>query len=598
MRPRTIPCVLLLFLALPPLCGQQAAEGSLDWYSAQARKAIDQSNYETAVKLLTEAKEKYPNAPKVNMELADLYYGKELFTLALEEYRQAEGKGSEDFRTLDQIARCYGKLNQEKNSISYLTRILTLYPDSRETIDDLGWMYFKTFQLEKGEKILLDAIKRFGFERNISMTLGTIYSGMNQYTPAKDFYLKAIDDALKAGDAYFASIAYYNLSLLEHDFYYYNSALAYTDDSISMQDRASGHLARGELLQSRMDYRGALEEYEKAFSEDKTPLAKVNLAILSQRFGHLELARRYAEEVLSSKDLTWMLYYGTDVTRHFQDLTRILADIYAGLSRIEDTRPTAGILDWTRAKFDSIRLRLMGWYYLQRFRLYSLSIGKRYMSEGRAEEAYFQFYWASEGYPDVALSYLNRARAIEAARTPHSGYFYDQEEGRLAGSLTLLEKSLSGFDPFWERDAVADSLIAEIPLLIGKKNAAARRAALNRLFEIDPGAFRQNAIGLPLSIQFPQNSWGGAGKARIVRYLKRAGSELVEMPPGAKPALSNGFRYVLSIGLTPGGNAAYRIADGQTGRILTENSGTFEGGAAARSSALTQSILDDLYGVE
>jgi tetratricopeptide (TPR) repeat protein len=595
---RPAVCLLLLLLFTATVVSAQAgAVGSLDWYDSEAKQAISQSNYETAVRILTEAKGKFPDASKINLELADLYYDKELYPLALDEYRDAEKKGSEDFHTLNQIARSYGKLNREKDSIGYLTRILSLYPDSVETIDDLGWMYFKTFQLEKGEKILLAGIKKFGLQRNMAMTLGTIYSGMNNYDRSREYYLKSIDDALSANDRYFASIAYYNLSLLEESFYHYNSALAFTEDSVSMEDRASGHLARGELIQSRMDFRGALEEYQKAFERDSTPLTRVNLAILHRLFGHLELARRYAEEAFGTKDLAWMLYYGTDVSRHYKDLSEILSDVYRGLSRVEATRPTAGPFDRVVALAVSLRDRVISWYYAQRFRLYSLAIGKQYMAEGRWEEASWEFYKASQPYREVAATYLAKARALETARTPHAEPFYLQEEGKLRGSVELLTRSIAGFDPFWEREATADSLTTLAPLLARRGETAARRDALNRLYDINPGAFRQEALGLPLSLQMPENFWGRWEKALIVRYFRRAGSEIVESRAGGSPPPS-GFRYALSLSLQAEGKARYALTDVRSGQILVENSRQLSGGAFKRCAALVQGILDDLYKVQ
>ena len=99
-------------------------------------------------------------------------------------------------------------------------------------------MYFKTHQLEKGEQLLLEALESYGPDRGMYMTLGTLYSGLYDYNNSKRFYLKAIEDALETDDPYFASVAYYNLSLLEHSFYHFNSALRYTEESIRSSDRA------------------------------------------------------------------------------------------------------------------------------------------------------------------------------------------------------------------------------------------------------------------------------------------------------------------------------------------------------------------------
>ena len=130
--------VAILLLSVTRGAGAQAAGAdTLDGLTTRAREAISQSAYESAVTILTEAKTRYPDSPKPNLALGDLYYEKELYPLALSEYREAETKGSTEFSTLTQISRCYGKLHQEKSSIEYLTRILELYPDSADTVDDL-----------------------------------------------------------------------------------------------------------------------------------------------------------------------------------------------------------------------------------------------------------------------------------------------------------------------------------------------------------------------------------------------------------------------------------------------------------------------------
>jgi tetratricopeptide (TPR) repeat protein len=150
--------VCLLLLVCPLVVSQE--QQSLDRYYEQAREAIEAENYETAVRIIEEAQQWFPGAAQLNLLLADLYYDKELYKLALEEYLSAVEKEGEDFLTLVQLSRCYGKLNQEQESITTLERVLELYPESVSSIDDLGWMYFKTHQLDKGEELLLEALER------------------------------------------------------------------------------------------------------------------------------------------------------------------------------------------------------------------------------------------------------------------------------------------------------------------------------------------------------------------------------------------------------------------------------------------------------
>ncbi len=595
-----LPAAVLLFAAAALFAqapggaapgGAAPGTESLDSLSSRAREAITQNAYESAVKILTEAKARYPTSPRPNLALADLYYDKELYGLALDEYRAAEKKGATDFSTLTQISRCYGKLNQEKSSIDYLTRILQEYPDSADTMDDLGWMYFKTHQLDKGESVLLKGIAKVGAQRGLTMTLGTIYSGMNRYDKSREFYRKAVDDALRAGDRNFASIAYYNLSLLEHGFFHYNSALRYTDESIAMEDRPSGHLARGELFQSRMDFDSALSEYQSGYAKDTTPLAKVNLAILYQKFGKLELARRYAEEVLSSKDHSWLVYYGTDLTRHLKDLHELLAAVYEGLAAVEITRPTTGLFDRLSAIASSVRDRILAWYHNQRFRAYSLVVGNQYLDQGSYEDAWWEFYKGNESYPEVALKYLHLARALETARTPHAASFYLLEEGKELRSAALLETSLSDFDPFWEKESTAEALTALVPLLKGSGSRDRRWQAIEQLYQVNPGALRQAGIGLPLGVQFLGAGWRLREKAFVLRFLRRAGSD-AEADPGRGPDGAYTLRLVLGDDRT----VRWTLLDG-AGSAASSGNVRLAGRPLPGTAAVVRAILEVAYAV-
>jgi len=593
IAPLLCALALLLFPAALPaqagLPGPAPQAETLESMTSRAREAITRNAYESAVKILTEAKVRYPSSPRASLALADLYYDKELWGLALESYQEAEKKGAEDFATLTQISRCFGKLNQEKSSIQYLTRILQQYPDSTDTMDDLGWMYFKTHQLDKGEKVLLQGIAKVGAQRGLTMTLGTIYSGMNRYARSREYYQKSVDDALHAGDRNFAAIAYYNLSLLEHGFFHFNSALRYTDDSIAMEDRPSGHLARGELFQSRMDFGSAQQEYQSALAKDTTPLAKVNLAILYQKFGRLELSRRYAEEVLAAKDHAWLVYYGTDLARHLKDLHELLGTVYEGLAVSEASRPTTGIFDRFSALAAAVRDRLLAWYHQQRFQAYSLQVGAQYLDQGSYEDAWWEFYRGSEPYAEVALKYLHQARDLETARSPHASAYYILEEGKVRRSAALLEQSLAGFDSFWEREPTAEALTALIPLLGGDARSARRREAIDQLYRINPGAMRQAGIGVPLAVSFQGTGWGALERWRVLRLLRRAGSECTD-------GTAAGFPYALRLVKQDDRTVRWTVVDA-SGAVVREGHPAAAGGPWRRSAAVIRAVLEELYSV-
>jgi tetratricopeptide (TPR) repeat protein len=578
-------CLLLLFGSPASSHAQQNA----DWYYGRAQAAIEGENYENAVRIIEEGKKRFPRNIELRLLLADLYYDEELYNLALEEYQGASDLQGEEYLILVQISRCYGKLNWEQQSIATLQRILELYPESITSIDDLGWMYFKTHQLEKGEQLLLESIDRFGPDRGIYMTLGTIYSGLYDYENSKKFYLKAIDDALKGEDLYFASVAYYNLSLLEHSFYHYNSALRYTDESIQMVDRAPGHLARGELFQSRLDFKRASLEYQTAMLKDSTPLSKVNLALLYQKFGMLELARRYAEEVLDSQDRAWMYYYGTDIERHLQDVHEILADVYDGLASSGRAQPRVGVIEVLRWTVRWVAYRLKAYYHRQKLRTYSLQVGSAYLAEGNYLDAYWEFYNANERYRPVALKYLQLARDLEVQVAPHALYYYQQEEGKIRESRELLDRSSQGLDPFWEREGIADDLRYMIPLL--KAKSASRRLKVDQLYELNPGGLLQYGFALPLVVT--RDLRGDKVLRRCLRFLRRSGSE---MAPEVNQ--QQGFLYHLDLEREAENRVRVSLRKGNQGNLLFSEIVTLGSVRPRRqAAALARATMDQIYTV-
>ncbi|MBN2531272.1 MAG: hypothetical protein JXB88_00195 [Spirochaetales bacterium] len=556
---------------LPFFVYAREEEKDIDWYYDEAQNAIMDEHYEYAIKILKEAKIKYPGTAKFLIQLGDLYFEKDFYELALDEYLQADQIDENDFYTLDQIQDCYSYLNKEYKAIEYLEKILKEYPpdeydSSIDTVDDLGWMYFKTHQLEKGEELVLNVMKetKNGIDRGLAMTLGTLYSGMYDYERSKKYYLMAIEDAEEDMDYYFASIAYYNLSLLEHTFYHFNSALQYTNDSLQSQDRATGHLSKGELYQSRMNFPEALREYEEGEKKDDTPLTKMNIAILLQIFGRLDEALQYASAVYDGKDHSWMHYFGTDIKRYKKEIHEILADTYRDRAQRELSLPRVTIIDGLSSFFSYIRYSFSSYYHRQKFNSYSLIVGKDYLSEQAYLDAFWAFYMANKDYPDTALKYLHKAEEIETALIPQSKTNYLLEQGKMTKNLKMLEQSIDSFDPFWEKEGIAEALIHMIRLLPHKSKA--RRLAINRLYEINPGAFPKNRIGLPLEVRF-HFSGNRPLKTIILHSLRSSGSDLTTVN-----SLSNeeaGYRYILQIYW--GKNPSFKLSDRQKEVMVKES---------------------------
>ena len=88
------------------------------------------------------------------------------------------------------------------------------------------------------------------------MTLGTLYSGIYDYENSKHNYLEAINEALDANNSHFASVAYYNLSLLEHSFYHFSEALRIEPDNTAAKKNLE--LCRSLLDQAHREGKQAL----------------------------------------------------------------------------------------------------------------------------------------------------------------------------------------------------------------------------------------------------------------------------------------------------------------------------------------------------
>jgi tetratricopeptide (TPR) repeat protein len=565
-------------------------EGSADWYDLKAQEAIGRHGYEAAAKLLGEAKRAFPEDTRFDLTLASLYYEEQLWRLALDEYIEADRKGTADPDQYARIARCLGKLDENREAVAWLERATQRWPDDAALVDDLGWMYFKVHRYADGVRLLEAAVHAIGMSEDFAMTLGTLYSGMGDYDASSYHYRTAIDLSSGEHSRYFASIAWYNLSLLERRFYHYRAALQATDEALAAENLASGHLARGELLESRMDYRGALAEYESALALDDTPLARVSLATLHRRFGRLDLARRYAEEALAEDDPAWLLYYGSDVANYRLDVHESLADIYSGLARLALRRPTAGPIERCRALLEAAAGALQGWYHRQRTRLYGAEVGRAYLAEGAEEDGAYHLAQATDAYPRLSLKYLELARAAETARAPHAEVFYLVDEGSLRRSTGMIRDAIGRLDPVWERQDIADALIEIIPLAAREGDRAGRREAVNRLFEINPGALRPEGLGLPLVLRF-EGAWSGRERRAIRRLLHRSGSEL-----GA--ATGEGFRYVLLLERSPNGSVDFSLTGADAGRQAAAGRVESGGGAWRGAADLVAAVLEECYAVE
>jgi transglutaminase-like putative cysteine protease/tetratricopeptide (TPR) repeat protein len=468
--------------------------------------------WERAIELYREGRNKFPDDLRFPLALGNLFFNRSLYSLAWDEYRIAEQLMPFEPFILQRLAHTAGYLNLDKTSVTYLERLLLINPDNMEAISYLGWMYYKVHRLDDGERLISAALERFGDDADLAMTLGTIYSDMYRYDDGKYWYEKAI--ALGAGARSFTAVAHYNLSILESRFYHYDLSMDEANASIDAQNRASGLLARGELLMRRLDIEEAYSDFQTAREIDQSPLAKVNLAQAYQISGRLEEARLYALDCLKSGDQSWMAYYGIDPVRYKRDIHEILYKTYSGLAKAERFLPWGTVGGVIRSAVKTVSYRFYYAVHHKLYQKYSLASGDAYdirVANGHPPlDQYIQYYNAFETYPRRALVYLNKARDFETAIIPASAGSYYLEESILRKDTRLTARALDALDPVWERDLISHC----------HREFALRGSASfgEELFAFNRGALLQAGISLPLEIRF-----NNADGKKFMRTLAKAG---------------------------------------------------------------------------
>lgn len=513
--------VLWMVAALALSAVATDAQESAEWYREQADEAILAERYDRAVEILQEAQRHYDESTEFFMRLGDLYYDEELYELALAEYEQAEEIDPGAYDVLSAIAYTLGLLNREARSAKAWSRLTDLYPDRIEPVQNLGWLLFKLHRLEEGVSLLLDAWERFGPDADIAMTLGTLNAELYRYPESSRWYRRSIELARANESESFVAVAFYNLSLIQKLFHRYDEALESTEQSLAILPRPTGYLARGELFELRTEFRPAHADYLRAYeTDDETPLARLNLALLYQRFGRLDEALAFATSVFDESDNSWLYYYGTDVRRHRMELHDMLADIHEGLARAAQMRATVGPLRRLRRVWDVARHTVLGWYHRARFRAVASAVGEEVLEGGNIIDGNWYLYRANEGHPRVAVEYLRRARELEVAAIPEAAPYYETEAALLAREPRELLRVADGLDSVWQRRLLEDTLAGA--LTVGRDLPPDTRArAAARLYAVNRGALRQNGIALP--VRFSIEADRAATARTLRRLLSRSG---------------------------------------------------------------------------
>ncbi|GMO29637.1 MAG: transglutaminase domain-containing protein [Termitinemataceae bacterium] len=469
----------------------------------EAGKAEENEFWERAIELYIQGKKNYPTDERFPSALGQLYFKRELYSLAQDEFLLCEKLDSMNTYYLSMLAQTSGNLNNYKLSASYNEKLLALAPYDIDAISYLSWMYYKLHRLNESEALLLKAINDFGEAPGFCMTLATVYSDMFEYDKSKEYYLKALDST-KNRDYYLASLAAYNMSILESRFYNYDWAFRAASESLQYENRSSGHLARGEINLRRLAFKDTQHDYEQSYEKDKSPLTKLNMAAAFLRAGRLQESLIYAQDCLNQKNQSWMVNYGIDPDTYKRDLYNIIYKSYEGLLKTERFVIAASI----KEKFKSfckkityqLKIKINKLLFQKYCSLAASSIINSDTEEKQILEALRHYFYAFEDYRFRALYYLNQAKNIELSLTPKALPSYLFEQGKLLKSQTILNDALNNFEQVWEQDMISDTY-TELAILAKKQNKKVLLSEYTeQLFAMNSGALRQVDLRLPINL--------------------------------------------------------------------------------------------------
>ncbi len=512
----------LIFVTLITLLSLSIHADDVDSLIDRVDIAVAENRYTQAITLLEEGKVSWPRDTRILIRAGKLYLEQKLYHLALAEFLKADQLEPNNPYILFDIARTYSYLGSYNTAVDSLEDALDVVEEGAlriSIIDDLSWMYFKTHRMDEGITLLEDVLQD-QYNRGWAHTLGTLYSGVYNAELAREWYLNSIDDALNKGDEFFASVAFYNLSILEQTFYQYDKAREYASRSLELRERTNGYIITGELEFMSWNLHDSIKAYRTAESMDVTPLSRVNIAYFSRRIGRLDEAVRYINDVLAEGDDSWMHSYGINTQRFNMDLNEILAAAWKGKAKTEALTPQGGIGGHVHRFIRSLIWNIRGIYHDMKYRALSSQYVSELTAEGNILDSEWYAYRLNQGYGQPAIRHLDNAQALETALTVLAVPWYLLESGKEKGKQTDINLALNSFQSD-EREPVERSLRALAEITSRRKDTESDKA-LTDLYAINPGGLRQYGLSLPVHLVISGEKLPLL-KRRITRILRSAG---------------------------------------------------------------------------
>jgi tetratricopeptide (TPR) repeat protein len=488
-----LPLLFVLLLAAP-------AQGAS--LLEQGRTAEAAENYQRAIELYRQALAADTADPAAAQALAELFTSKGLHDLALPVWKEVVRRAPGTASGWVGLAQTWSYLDDNQESVKTLEAARQRFPVDPDVTQTLAWMLFKTENFRRGIDLVEGWVKEHGADRNLEMTLGTLYSSVFEYDLSRVHYLKSIALAPGRGsqEKNFRAIAWYNLSLLEKSFYQFDLADEAIRHSLAEEDRPAGTLAWGELYQGQRNFSEARRLYEKAAQADETPLGRFDLAGLFQEFGLLDEAEAQLGQVERHKDDTWMYNYGVTKDKVRRDLAELEAALHRSRFYALDFVPRATPWDWLLWAGAKVKEGLLWWYHDQTWKSLLVKLSDSSLAASNSPDAWVGLMLAHRARPPLALKYLYLVRDHELPRNPRSLGSYLVEEGVIRRDPAVLEQALTRLQAPWENEDRERALSALVQARQASGQSDQVRRLLGTLYSLNPGSLPGRGWGLPVRL--------------------------------------------------------------------------------------------------
>ncbi|WGK70185.1 tetratricopeptide repeat protein [Candidatus Haliotispira prima] len=532
------------------------SDPELENYLERIDTAQQMRNYNLAIKLLTEARQRFPQTALLPFLIGELYEQQHLLRLSLESYREARRLEPENTRFIYRMANLQDRLGKYAEAVASY-RLLERYGNSTERNEARrknGWLLYKLHRYQEAEASIL-AIPAGERNSSIMMTLAIIYSAAYNYKESSKAYEQSlalaypqfrngysIDDRAAGLELRESTnqraLIYYNYALLEADFRHFDQAMQLNEKSVADVSFPSNELLRGELYLRQHQFYKAKDSFLRSQrleeqSARPSPLALLDLIQLSVNRGKPQEGMIFLRELdlRFRKQTEWMTSYGIDPVNFELELMELREALYKGLLQEQTWLLPLSGSESLRRYGNIVKYRWLYWYSSIRKKLLSHEVGKEHYRQGNSLDSNQKLYGASDEGSRVRRRFFRRLKKEHLALVPNSEGVLLLEEAIIERSAPKMEQSLKLLDAKWDAENREKAYI-ELSKL--RPTSQQRYQDLMQAYHSNPASLKNHNIRLPMEIQISGSAAYRPDQRRAERrlrgYLGRSGAELVRAP--------------------------------------------------------------------